>query len=70
MDDREQMLLYRRLYLHLQSGVCRALNHLERSGCACQNLQTVRDLLQAALEPPDPPEATYPAFRKPPVDKR
>lgn len=70
MDDREQMRMYRRYYLHLRSGVWRALEQMEKSGCACRNLRTVRGLLLAALEPPDPPEQLYPAFRKPPVDNR
>lgn len=70
MDDREQMRLYRRLYLHVQFGAQRALEQLEETGCPCKNIQKARDLLRAALEPPDPPEKTYPALRNPPVDKR
>lgn len=71
MDDREQMQLYRRLYLHVQFGAQRALEQLEEAGCpCCQHIQKARDILQAALEPPDPLEKTYSAFRNPPVDKR
>ena len=72
MDDREQMQMYRRLYLHLWGGATRALEQLKDTGCPCRHVQKAQELLQAALDPPGPTETSYAALRKrkPPVDNR
>ena len=72
MDDREQMQMYRRLYLQLGDGAERALGQRKDNGYHCPHVQKAQELLQAALEPPGPTETSYAALRKrkPPVDNR
>ena len=45
MDDREQMQMYRRLYLHLWGGATRALEQLKDTGCPCRHVQKAQELL-------------------------
>ena len=66
--DRDRLVLSKG---HCTPALYSALEQLEEAGCpCCQHIQKARDILQAALEPPDPLEKTYSAFRNPPVDKR